>query len=69
VTAIGMVVGLLLAFALARLAETTLIGITPRDPATFVGVSLVVIAVALAASWGPALRAMHVDPARTLRAE
>ncbi|HET9371929.1 MAG TPA: FtsX-like permease family protein, partial [Vicinamibacterales bacterium] len=69
VTAIGMAIGLLLAFGLARIAETTLVGITPRDPATFVGVSLVVIAVALAASWGPALRAMHVDPARTLRAE
>jgi ABC-type lipoprotein release transport system permease subunit len=43
--------------------------IQPRDPATFIGVPVVLTAVALVASLLPALRAMRVDPIVALRTE
>jgi ABC-type lipoprotein release transport system permease subunit len=43
--------------------------VSPTDPATFVAVTLVLAAVALAASYIPALRAMRLDPNTTLRSE
>jgi ABC-type lipoprotein release transport system permease subunit len=46
-----------------------LFGVSPDDLATFAGVTLVLTSVALAASYIPALRAMHVDPIKTLHAE
>jgi len=46
-----------------------LFGVTPTDPLTFVGVTLVLIAVALAASYIPVMRAMRVDPMTTLHSE
>jgi ABC-type lipoprotein release transport system permease subunit len=41
----------------------------PRDPATFVGVAVLLAMVAVVACVGPALRAARVDPMTTLRAE
>jgi putative ABC transport system permease protein len=69
VTVIGAVVGLVIAMGLASAAAPVLLGVSPRDPATFAGVTVVVLLVALAASWNPARRAMRVDPAITLRAD
>jgi putative ABC transport system permease protein len=69
VVAIGMVVGLLLAFGLARASSSLLFGITSSDPATFLGVASIILIVTLLAAWAPAARAMRVDPAGTLRAE
>jgi putative ABC transport system permease protein len=69
VTLAGAVVGLLLALILGRLSSSVLFGINADDPPTYAAVVMVIFAVALLASWAPALRAMRVDPVRTLRAE
>jgi ABC-type lipoprotein release transport system permease subunit len=46
-----------------------LFGVSPYDLFTFVSVTAVLTAVAIAASYIPALRAMHLDPITTLHAE
>jgi predicted permease len=61
----GLVGGLIVSHLMAGL----LYGVSPTDPATFVAVTLVLAAVALAASYIPALRAMRLDPNTTLRSE
>jgi predicted permease len=67
--AVGLVVGLGLALAVARLIEGFLHGVDPGDLLTFIGVPLVLVVVALLASWVPARRAARVDPMVALRAE
>jgi putative ABC transport system permease protein len=68
-TLAGTAVGIVGALALARLIESLLYQIPPRDPLTYVGVCAVLSAVALAASYVPALRATKVDPMVALRYE
>jgi predicted permease len=65
----GILVGLAAAFAGARLLQSQLYGVEPIDPMTMGGAVLVLLPVALLASWIPARRATRVDPAITLRAE
>jgi len=49
--------------------ESLLFEVRPHDPATLGGVSLVLVAVAMVASYVPARRAARIDPADALRAE
>ncbi len=65
----GIALGLLGGFGLARAMASLLYGVTPTDPATYAGVALLMLAVALVASGLPAWRATRVDPIRTLKAE
>jgi predicted permease len=69
VTLAGIAIGLLGAFALTRYAADFLDRVDPHDPAAFIGVSLLLLAAALAACWTPARRASRVDPTVTLRYE
>jgi ABC-type antimicrobial peptide transport system permease subunit len=67
--AAGAGAGLAGALILSHLMAGLLYGVSPYDLSTFAGVTLVLTAVALAASYIPALRAMRVDPIATLHAE
>ena len=63
----GVTLGLVGAWWLGRAASSLLFGVTASDPLTFTTVSLLLTAVALAACYFPARRAMRVDPIRALR--
>ena len=67
--AIGVAVGLVVAFGVTRVLASLLYGVKPADPLTFAGAALAIGAVAVAASYLPAWRAARVDPVRALRAE
>jgi ABC-type lipoprotein release transport system permease subunit len=66
--AAGAAVGLVLAAVLARLTSGFLFGVEPLDPGTFLGVTAVLVGVALVAAVIPAMRAARVDPLEALRA-
>lgn len=66
---LAIVVGGAIAATGSRVLAGLLFGVTPTDWPTFISVSLLLVAVAFVASYGPARRAMRVDPVTTLRAE
>jgi predicted permease len=68
-TAIGLGIGLAIALALGRFTASVLYGTSGTDLLTFVTVSLVLLATAVAAVLIPALRAAHVEPTTALRYE
>jgi predicted permease len=65
----GAAVGLLLAVLSTRIVARQVYGISPLDPVVFGGVGLVLVAVAMVASYIPALRAARVNPVVALRYE
>jgi putative ABC transport system permease protein len=67
--AIGIVIGLCLAFALTRVMTSLLFEVSATDPQTFIGISILLLAVSLVAILVPALRALSVDPIVTIRYE
>jgi putative ABC transport system permease protein len=69
VVVLGVAIGLLTAFGLARLAVSLLFGVGAADPFIFTAVSAVLLTVALAACVVPARRAIRVQPAAILRSE
>jgi predicted permease len=67
--AAGAGVGLVGALIVSHLMASLLYGVSPYDLSTFAGVTAVLTAVAIAASYVPALRAMRLDPITTLHSE
>lgn len=68
-SAAGMVLGLIAAFALTRLMTTMLVGVRPSDPATYVGMAAIFFVIATLSAWIPARRAATLDPTVALRGE
>jgi putative ABC transport system permease protein len=65
----GLAVGLAAAAATSRVITSLLYGMSPLDPVTYLGISGVVVVIALIATYAPARRAMRIDPMEALRAE
>ena len=69
VAVVGVGLGLGAALALTGLMRAILFEISAKDPLTFVGAPIILLAVAALATWLPARRAARVDPIEALRAE
>jgi putative ABC transport system permease protein len=66
-TALGLAIGLPIAFLLAQALSSLLYGVQAADPASFMGLPLVLFAVAGIACYLPARRAARLDPLQALR--
>jgi predicted permease len=64
---IGMVIGIVASWALARMLSGLLFGVTSSDPLTFAGMLVILTAVAALAGYLPARRASRIDPMSALR--
>ncbi|HEV2288850.1 MAG TPA: ABC transporter permease [Candidatus Acidoferrales bacterium] len=68
-TGIGVACGLAAGFGVMRLMSSLLFGVSALDPVTYAGVTAILIAIALLASYLPSRRAANVNPVEALRAE
>ena len=66
-TAIGLVIGLLVAGVLARFLGTLLFGVSPVDPLTYAAIALLLLLVGWLAALGPTGRALRTEPVEVLR--
>ena len=66
-SALGIVLGLVTAFAVTRVMSTMLVGVSPTDPLTFAGIAVFFLAITALACWIPARRASRLDPVQALR--
>lgn len=69
VVGLGIAIGLFGALSVTRSMQSLLFGVSPLDPLTFVAMPIVLAAAAVLAGYGPARRAMSVDPVETMRSE
>jgi predicted permease len=65
----GVILGIVLAVGFGRVLQNLIYGVSTADPIILSGVALLVLTVAMLASYLPARRAGHADPMTTLRAE
>lgn len=65
--AYGLLLGVVAAFFAARVIQGLLFGVAPHDPTTFIGVTVLMLAIGIVACWIPALRASRIDPAIAMR--
>jgi len=68
-TAVGVAIGTVAALGLTRVLAALLFQVSPRDPATLLGVVALMVAVSVVACLIPGRQAVRLDPARTLREE
>lgn len=68
-TALGIVIGIGVAFVITRVMSAYLFGVSPTDPPTYAAVSTGLAGITLLATYLPARRASRVDPVVALRAE
>ena len=66
---LGLAVGLPAAFGLTRVLRAELVGVSPNDPITFMGVTLVLVAAGILGCAIPARRAVRIDPVIALRSD
>jgi ABC-type antimicrobial peptide transport system permease subunit len=69
VVAAGAAIGIAASIGATRLIETMLFGVSRADPTTYIAVIMLLGVVATVAAWGPARRAVDVDPTVALRTE
>jgi ABC-type antimicrobial peptide transport system permease subunit len=69
VAAAGIAIGLLGAVATTRVLQSLLFGVSPTDPVTLGGVTVVLVMLGALAAYAPARRATKVDPVEVLRRE
>jgi ABC-type antimicrobial peptide transport system permease subunit len=66
---LGVIAGLIMAFAVTRLFKSLLVGVAATDAVSFVATTVLLLAVGLAASYLPARRAASISPLTALRNE